>query len=452
MTDKAVAQEYEIYACLPFVALDKETSIKLGPVVFWAASKYKEFVSPENQNIFHSYIQSIGQIKAKIAQEQATYVNTSKVDPEDATCISIDSSIPFENRKALLIDSLHLLYFACTFRNLYYSNEIPSFNAFRKLIPADMPFIQSSENWQDLFIKENYREESVCLLIVDSEIFEGFGKLLYAIYDPAQNFSKEDRETFERVVRSICYLVDRFFPRFVNLVEKGLSFSDKLYEPEDIIFLAASFEALLNINEDQRNSDFKQKVRVMLNFRYSNPLELFWKWVDDFYEIRKKIIKGGYIPHTQFKLNPNIEVPHLLIGIKIFIYAIFYTLYQYKLISKIPDELDVSHIPVDEILIFFWTEDSLLKKIERSLTQIKKEPGNQELLKEIEYLTNLYLFMQEKFLQAPHSGIHYSPSPQKDIELDMRSILNHIKENASLTLPENFEKSLQARLVPMPLR
>jgi len=212
--------EYHLYACLPFVEIAHESSIRLGPLTFWPASRYQEFIKEKHHSAFKTYIETISQLKAK-SSTSPHLVNTIKLAPEVTTCISISSTIPDSKKEAVLIDSLYILYFACTFRDLYYSNEIPSFNAFRKIAPCSLPFIEKEQQWKDLFIPESNREETVCIHLFDKQICKALGKALTAIY--TENQQDPQIEAYTRLVRAIRYLVDRFFYRFVNLFNRHLA-------------------------------------------------------------------------------------------------------------------------------------------------------------------------------------------------------------------------------------
>ena len=225
------SQSFHLYACLPFVELGHETMIQLGPVVFWPASKSEKFLTPEAHSSFQIYLESIAQIKAWNIEEKS-FVNTIKLAPQQATCVSIANNVPAELKEFVLIDALYLLYFACTFRNLYYGQEVPSFQAFRKMIPASMDFIDVKQNWEGFHIEETNREDTVCIHIIDLEICQGLGKALEAIYQLPATQDDPTIQAYKRLVRSIRYLVDRFFQRFVNLFGKGLSFLKRFLNPK----------------------------------------------------------------------------------------------------------------------------------------------------------------------------------------------------------------------------
>lgn len=451
---------YQIYACLPFVELAQEASIQIGPVRFWPASKYTQYVEEEYHEAFQAYMESIGQIKAQSGGKKTKWINTVKLNLAGTTCLSISNHVPQSQREAVLIDSLYLLYFACIFRDLYYSNEIPSFNAFRKIIPSSLDFIQARQNWENLYINETYREETVCIHLFDQEICKGLGKTLSAIFE--ERSSPIDPTTvhaYKRLIRSIRYLVDRFFQRFVNLVEKGLNFSEELFEPEDVIFLASSFEALFDINDKQVTADFKHKVRPLLHLKFSKPLEIFWKWVDDFYEVRRKIVHGGITPDPLFRINPNFEISHILIGIKLFIYSAYYTLHSHHLLHSTHEDPytppDFKWIHPEEILLFFWTEGSLLNKLKVYVKQAEDESKREEVYADIHLLTSLFVSMYERYYSNPHNHeIRFIPTPLADIQHTGEQLLenlNHATDHDRLmkVIAPRFKQCLKKRLQEM---
>lgn len=395
-------QNFDLYACLPFIELAHETVIELGPVIFWPASKAEEFLSEPVCSSFKTYLFAAGQIKAKSLEEGAQF-KTATLIPKGTTCLSISRDIPEQLREFVLIDALYLLYFACTFRNLYYGQEIPSFLAFRKMIPASLEFINSKNNWQDEFIRETDREETICLHLIDPAICEALGKALEGIYltPPSQEILAVQEE-HKRLVRSIRYLVDRFFQRFVNLFKEGLYFSEAIFEPEDVIFLATGFETLFDLNEKQPAADFKHKLRLLLHLKYSTPVELFWKWVDDFYLVKRRILHGEIFLDPLFRLNPNFEISHIFLGIKLFVYAAYYHLHRF---SSLPSSHEDPFTPADfkwihpeEILLFFWTEPSLLRKLNLLVVQSEREEKKEESRAEIHLLTSLFVSIYERYV------------------------------------------------------
>jgi len=437
MTADQTAPLFPLYACLPFVELAHETSIELGPVIFWPASKYEIFIDPSMHEMFKKYLESIQQVKARTEEGDQACINTIKLQPQGTTCISIHPKIAIYLREHVMIDAIYLLYFTCTFRNLYYGQEVPSFNVFRKMIPASWEFFSDPSQWEHVYIDETLREETVCIHLIDKEMANALGQALLHIYTQTGEPGKTN--AYKRLIRSIRYLVDRFFQRFVNLFENGLNFSESLFEPEDIIFLASSFESLLDINDQQVTADFKHKLRPMINFRYGKPVELFWKWVDDFYETKRKIIHGGSIPDPYFRLNPNFEISHIMLGIKLYIYALYFTLYKYQLIHSTHQDPytppDFKWIHREEVLLFFWTEVTILEKIQSLLVQAQESSGKEDLIADFHLLTYLFVSLYERYyLLSNQPDLKFIPTPLVSMQEMGSQILGLIKNE------QNYEK------------
>ena len=451
----------EIYGCLPFVELASETIIKMGPVSFWPASQLLEQMNLENSSIFKEYLQSIAKIKAtseKEEQKSNRFIHTATLDIKEMTFVLISAEVPKEQKDLAVIDSIYLLHFACTFRNLYYGNEILSFEPFKKMVPASIDFISSKSNWQHLHLLESKREASVCIHLFDQEIYQGLGKALAAIYIQKNFLHIETIDHYQCLIRSIRYLVDRSGKKFINLIDKGLHFSQRLFEPEEILFLSASFESLFNISETRSAEDFKHKLRPMLHLKYSKPVEIFWSWVDDFYALKRAVVHQGSSPSPLFKQNPNFEISHVTLGIKLFVYAVYYKLFEYKLITPIHSNHyappDFKWVHPEEILLFFWTESSLLKKLNIFIKRAQANQDDSELLIEISLLCDLYLSMYERYYLHPNQDfVHFHPSPLSQTKGDILQILEVIeqqkekmKKNLLATIPKNLIAILKDRL------
>lgn len=426
-----------IYACLPFVELAHESTLQMGPVSFWPASKFKDFLDADSYEIFQNYIQSISQIKTCLQSDQNQLVNTVTLNPQGTTCISISTDVPLNLRETTVIDAIYLLYFTCIFRNLYYGNEILSFEVFRKIIPASLEFINDRKNWEGMHIDEFNREKTACIHLFDQEIYIGLGKALSAIYEnnsPTANTTTTAQEIiddYRRLIRSIRYLVDRFFERFVNLFGKGLNFSENMSEPEDILFLSSSFESLFNISDKDPAADFKHKLRPLLHLKYSRPVEIFWKWVDDFYELKRKIVHQGSSPDPIFRSNPNFEISHVMLGIKLFIYSVYYKLFQFRLVAPIHFDSytppDFKWIHPEEILLFFWTESSVIRKLNVFIKRAQETQLDQESLSEISLLSDLFLSIYERYYLHPDtSQVRFMPSPLDKIGVNAKEIISII--------------------------
>ena len=430
------------YACLPFIELAHESTIRIGPVIFWPSSRAEEFLPPMLIPKFQEYLKELSQIKTSCTgqgnQQGNQFVNTVTLTPKATTCISISKSIPSPMRENILIDSLYLLYFACTFRNLYYGQEIPTFKAFRKMIPASEDFFLEKGNWNELHIYETDREETVCIHIIDKDICDGLGKALDSIY--LQSDVIQDPEFVQgckRMIRSIRYLIDRFFQRFVNLFESGLNFADELFEPEDVIFLATSFETLFNIDKShEMAADFKHKLRPLLHLKYTKPIEIFWKWVDDFYEVKRLVVSGESCSDPLFRTNPNFEVSHILLAIKLFVYSVYYYLYKYQLLESTHVDPytppDFKWIHPEEILLFFWTEGSVLEKVKLWIKDSEQGALDNEAFADLNLLTTLFVSLYDRYYlsdqQRGEGIVRFIPTPLAELTLDGKHILEKLKE------------------------
>ena len=305
------------------------------------------------------------------------------------------------------------------------------------MAPAYEEFIKSKGNWEHLHIHETDREETVCLHIIDPEICQGLGKALESIYLARGTEDKEFIQAYKRLVRSIRYLVDRFFQRFVNLFDKGLHFSEEIFEPEDVIFLASSFESLFSLDSSQATAaDFKHKLRPLLHLKYSRPVEIFWKWVDDFYEVKRRILHGDTFLDPLFRLNPNFEISHILLGIKLFVYSVYYYLFKYQLLQSTHVDPytppDFKWIHPEEILLFFWTEPSVLEKVNLFIKQSGQGLLKDEALADMNLLTTLFVSLYDRYYlseQVKGEGIvRFIPSPLSELKKEGSEILEKLKE------------------------
>lgn len=447
---------YQIQACLPFVELAQEAAITLGPVLFWPSSKSDQWITNEDRPQFDAYLRSISQIKAQGKKE---LVDTVTLHPEGTTCLSLSEKVPEEQKESLLLDALYLLYFTCNFRNLYYGNEVLPFEPFRKMVPAAPSFFNHKENWKGVHIAETKREETVCINLFDQEIYQGLGAALSSIYEPDFCNDQKTQENYRRLIRSVRYLVDRFFPKFMNLLNQGLDFSQQQAEPEDILFLSSCFESLFNLDEKDPPADFKHKLRSILHLKYSRPVEIFWKWVDDFYALKRKIVHSGETPDANFISNPNFKINHVVLGIKLYIYAFYHTLFQYKLIAPIHfDEYtppDFRWIHPEEILLFFWTESHLLRKLNVFIKRAQGGAGEEGLYAEISLLSDLYLTIYERYFLTPHAHqATFIPTPLNEIESYGKEIIemidfeqaNHPKSTLLYSIPMDLREAIANRI------
>lgn len=434
-------------ACLPFVELANEKIIRLGPIIFWPASKSKEILQAKDHTNFHSYLSAIGRVKAQSVDRQDKLFEILTLSPKNITCVSISEEIPMKWKEFILIDALYLLYFACTFKDIYYGFCIPPFHPFRKIIPASVELIRFPQNFEQLFIRERQREETIILNHIDPEMTLALGNALSIIYTLPSQHQKELNLNYKRLVRSIRFLVDRFFERFVNLLGVGLNLTQELFEPEDIIFLTTSFETLFNINDKHPSSDFKHKLRPLLQLKYSRPVEIFWKWVDDFYQLKRQIILGEPFLNTRFQFNPNFEISHPFLGIKLLVYSIYYQLFKLHLLHPIHVDSysppDFYSIHPEEVLLFFWTEITLLQKIKINVNHFLFKHLNEELISELHLLTSLFVSLYERYyLQQQINGVGmvlFIPTPAADLSIQGSPIIQLLENEMTMRKKELME-------------
>lgn len=393
-----------LYACLPYVEFTPQEGISLGPIHFEA------YIPEKYSPSFNKYLKSVNKEFAE----------------RPFACIFISEKVPQDRRESLLIDGIYLLYFASNFRNVYYSNEILKLSSFTKILPASDSVIKNKN--PIMAVADPAREKIACISWFDGEIAEALGKSLQVVYESSADLSLFDESI--RLIRAIRFFVDRFFSKFENLLTFGLELPPNLFEPEDILFLSFSYDVLLKMDNQQASSDFRQKIRPMLHLKFSKPVELFWKWVDEFYQLKKQVVQGMSKTDDLFLANPNFSVPLMHIGLKLFIYVLYYYLVSYRLItSSNKDKFappDFRWIHPQEVLLFFWTEESLLRKISLLLMQIHQGKISQENQSDIYQLSELFVALMERFYGKPSANyVQFIPSPEGIIEPYVTPILNY---------------------------
>lgn len=423
---------HEIYACLPFVELPKSGEITIGPIHFWPSLDYKEHIPAALQNSFSSYLETMSTIKAAHQGDEKNPIPTVKLKTPSIACVSIDSEVDPRLRDTILIDALYLLYFAASFRNVYYNDEIISFKAFTKILPASLDFIKNRASWEQLFIGEAKREGVACITWLDEEICLALGNALNKSYK-----AHIDNDHAIRLIRAIRFFVDRFFAKFENVIQQGLELNPKLFEPEDTLFLASSFDVLLDIDDKYPASDFRHKVRPMLHLKFSKPVELFWKWVDSFYLLKKQVIHGLPNPPDLYTENPNFQIPLLHIGVKLFVYVVYYKLFRDHLVESVnyshSTPPDFKWIHPEEILLFFWTEESLLRKISLLLMQKQGGKVSEDNERDLALLVSTCSTLMERFSKGKGEPyVTFIKTPQEVLDRYYSTISNYSDNSKSL--------------------
>ncbi len=449
---ESTVERFRLHACLPFVQLCAPEGILMGPVFFWPADQAERYVDQTMLPLVNDYLAAVSQVK--VWCDEHTCHDTTKIPTSSMTCVSIDSQVNPDLRDSLLIDSLYLLYFCGAFSHLFAAADAPSLNVFTKILPASYDFIQNRDNWQEAHLLEAQREGTVILEKFDLEMCAGLGHALACGYGTDSCRSSTDTAKIQSLVRAIRYFVDRFFERFEHLIGNGLHVPPVFYEAEDIVFLTTSFEALFDLSEEHPNIDLKHKLRPMLSLRYSNAVELLWQWVDGFFSLRDQIIHGLPLPDPIFAANPNFAISYFYLGMKIFLYGVYWRLHSYQLIppiEMIPGRpLHFKWVAPEEILVFFWPEEALLNRIHRIMTELKQNNQQPELQHDLSFLSSLMLHILDYHYKGSDTFqqiVQWTPTPLVRIEQPIQAIISSataLPAVASL-LPDRFLQALSDR-------
>lgn len=267
-----------------------------------------------------------------------------------------------EDKKQIL-DALHLLYFAANAYKTYYDQPVETLgNYFENGI--DKPTVFSMET-------------------IDSTLFRAFSQLLLMTADP------EKRAEALRIVQAIKCLNES-----IALIERGTT-NESWHA---YLLLSKGFEVLFSLNPAFPSADLRQHLRPVLHLKFSHPVELLWKWVDQFYTSSISALNGELLGDPLFLDNPNVKAPLLLIAEKLLIYSIYDTLFAKKLLvgavgtPSIPD--DFKHVHPERVLVYFWTIETLEKKI--ALLNIQQ--SNEQDLAMLNNIMEMHQKLQTKSL------------------------------------------------------
>jgi len=381
-------KNYKLYVCLPFLHLDMDEPITMGPIRFFPSDR-------------------IG-----------------------GATVSLHPSIPDEKKNELLLDGLHLLYFSATYVDIFHSIKPPLFEAFTQLMP--IPKKPSKEEIDKIESYSSMKEQVYHLSEIESQMCKGLGAALELIYLNQEAADNEERILeIRRMIRAIRYFVHCFYDKFKILSNKGIRFSNKLYEPEEALILSTAFESLFNINPREPAPDLKQKLRPILQLKFGKPVEIIWKWIDGFYDMKTKVIHTGEIPRQMFRENESFTVPFLSFAVKLFIYSIYYKLTTHRLIEGRQRNIyyphEFSSIEREEVISFLWPEENLLKKISILVLQIEQGKTSEEYLSDLTMLGNIYIHMMKNFYftHSAADDIDFIPTPKETIEPFIEAILGH---------------------------
>ncbi len=402
-------QNWEIAGFLPYVDLNVKEPIHIGPIAF--SSK-------------------------KIEENTASYAFLE----EQSTCIYINNTVPQELRESLMVDGIYLLYFAAVYKELYLDWQIMPFNSFTYLVTTKEA---------EIFKGTAYFLTHVAIEEIPTDVLIGLGGALQTVYCQP-NTQSADYKEFKRIIRAIRFFVDRFFEKFHNMLD-GRNFNERFFEPENILFLTASFEALFDISAENPASDFKFKLRPLLHLKYGKPIEIFWKWVDGLYKLRQQIVHVGTIPDETFTLNRNFVITYSFYAIKLFIYAVYYKLFKLHMGDTSNSEQfyppHFKNLNPEELLVYLWPEKELLLHISLLMDQVVRDPENREAQIDLEFLTGLYHFMQARYGKNAREidGLTFHPDQIKEVEVPLKNIQQH-SSKIRAHLHEHFCEIIEERL------
>ncbi len=270
-----VKKPYKMYACLPYLSLQSKKPIGMGPIRFYPSAVSDDFIGHSEQEEMKAYFH----LKPEI---------------NHGTCICVHPGINEDEIPELLVDALYLLYFAATYQPLYHNDRPPQFDAMTKFVPAIKRETSNPESINLLKALNVNQSQIVSVTISDYLMSDALGQLLSRSYLPAERQSPgEDPNQSRRIIRSIRYFLHCFYEKFENLLGSGVRFKEKIYEPEDFLFLVTAFETLFDLDPNHPGADLKQKLRPVLHVKFGPPLETIWKWIDGFFEIKTAINTPG---------------------------------------------------------------------------------------------------------------------------------------------------------------
>lgn len=433
-------KQYKMYVCLPYLNLEEDKPIDLGPIRFYPSTSFDEFVHGSGKSEIKTYLQQAPDIKR-------------------GACICIHPSVPEEDIPELLVDAIYLLYFGATYQEMFQGKRAPLFSPLTKFVPAGEADVKNQKSIDSLKSLKVNHSQVVRIGAVDHKLCNGLGKLLDKSYlSNSHNSIEESQNESRRIIRAVRYFIHCFYEKFENLLGTGIHLKEKVYEPEDFLFLVAAFETLFDLHPDHPNSDLKQKLRPILHVKFGTPLETIWKWIDGFFEIKELSVHEGSLPEGIFKANESFEIPYFAFAVKLFIYSVYFHLYQ---LGLVPAEKSEKYTPIkfptikrEEVALFLWPEATLLRKISIILMQITHGRATSEYLFDLSMLANTYQQMLKYSSECP-PNIQFKPIKKSDLKPIVEAIVNLSDEKIQVEdktiylqdfLPEGFLSTIEKRI------
>jgi hypothetical protein len=317
----------------------------------------------------------------------------------------------------LIVDGVYLLYFLAAF---------PRWQLKRSHTPTD-PFRKI------LFQKEVSSEDFERYDIDRPEIFhaQALGFLLEETY-----VNSKERSSLLRAVR---FFVDRYFHPFGDALHQ-------VSDPEDITYLELAFESLFDLEGTNQVPYLKQQIRILLNLKFGRPLELMWKCVEEFYLQLHDVVHGGNPEHGLYNANPNFSLPNRILLRNLFLYAFYSALASKEWMADLGLDdfgfLRIEGFDPFDLIVYFWDEATLLRKISSLLVQVVNGAAHQDTFEDLHLLNTLW-----ERLHDVHHAPFFIPSEKTSLEPSMKILapLQHQKfvvDGKEMTMAQLTSSSL----------
>lgn len=269
----------------------------------------------------------------------------------------IGAALDGEFNQELILDALHLLYFAHNGYKIYNGIKPDPLTAYLSASFTPFPFKEKG---------------------ADPALLETFDRLMHLKVDKSGEA--------ERIICAIKCFNETMLESSLNL---------PIQPWKQFLLLASGFEVLFSLKRSFPAADLRQHLRPILHLKFSHPVELLWIWVDRFYELQEATLKGSSHIDSFFTENSNVKSPVILIGKKLFIYSIYELLYTKDLLKgtrgteTTPD--DFTYIHPERILVYFWT----LNTIERKKILLNHQPVGENEAKMLSKIEEMHASLQK---------------------------------------------------------
>ncbi len=182
----------------------------------------------------------------------------------------------------------------------------------------------------------------------------------------------------------------------------------------------------------------------MLGLRYSAPVEILWLWVDGFFKLREQIVHGRSSTRQVFHGNPNYEISYYYLGMKLFLYGVYWRLYTYDLVDHPEGTAEPYAFPgvnPEELLVYFWPEEALLNRMSKIMHTLDKDWEHPDLRNDLTLLGQIFMHMHEARKGNP--GAKWKPTPSKRLREASQPLLDLVEAHSPTLklLPANFAQT-----------